>query len=552
MSSQVLDIRRKIPEYVCNVILLIVVLLLWAGMLTKAQTTKTEELCAVEGQWYLLDGEDRRRIELPAVIEAGQEVVLFMENFSRDYAGQILSWKGAAYEPQVLLGEQILYQYTDDVFPANKPMKAKVNCDVSIPTSYVGGEVLSLRLFSEDGSYELPVILAGTGEAMVREHVMEISVMLLIALVMVVLASVSLGVSLYLYRIQLRDHRFVDAAAFLLFCAVWCVTDSAVIQQHSGYPSMVRMISFYAFMLFALPMIHFVRNSGDMKKYKSLDVLIVAFYLNAIVQGILNYFGVFHMIDMLIVTHLLLGIGVSMVAAVLIKEYRQVRSAELEFIVGAFLTLAASGVLAMILYWLFEIPYYELVFEGGILLFVIILLCGLVVTMTENIRYKTELLVYQRLAKEDSLTGVANRLAFEEKLSEIQEKAETYRDVILIFFDVNGLKNVNDRFGHNAGDELIVAAARCIENVFARLGGCYRIGGDEFCVLIADPQEDPEQWFQALDQEILKYNNSGKRLLSVARGMSRLRDEEGALKRFSDWKYEADQNMYQDKGMRKR
>ena len=552
MNSQRIERKRKIPEYASNIILFFVMILLVAGMLTNLQSTNTEKVQVVEGQWYIFDGDTRQEVHLPASVEAGQELILYMENFSREYAGSVLSFKGASYEPQVSLGERNLYTYSDGLFPANEPMKAKMNCDVSIPASYTGGETLTLRLVHEDGLYELPEIHMGTGDAMMRAHMMEIALMLLIALVMVVLASVSIGVSLYLYRIHLQDHRFKDAAVFLVLCAVWCVTDSAVIQHYSGYTSLVRLISFYAFMLFALPMLHFVRNSGNMKQYRSLDALIIAFYLNAIMQGVLNYLGVFHMIDMLFVTHLLLGVGVIVVAVLLIREYRETRSSELKFIGGAFITLAASGVLAMLLYWLFEIPYYELLFECGILIFVVILLCGLVVTMTEHIRYKTEMLVYQRLAKEDSLTGIANRLAFEEKMAEIQGKVDTYQNVALVFFDVNGLKMVNDRFGHSAGDELIVAAARCIENAFAPLGGCYRIGGDEFCAVITDPKEEPQQWFKALDREIANHNSNGKRILSIARGMSYLRDENGVLKRFSDWKYEADQNMYQDKGMRKR
>ena len=343
----------------------------------------------------------------------------------------------------------------------------------------------------------------------------------------------------------------MDVAVFLVTCAVWCVTDSAVVQQYSGYTSVVRLISFYAFMLLAVPVLHFVRNSANMKKYQILEVLIGAFYCNAIVQGILNYFGVFHMIDMLIATHLLLGVGVVVVAVLLVREYRENPCVEIRIICYAFIMLASSGVLAMALYWVFEIPYYELLFECVILIFVITLLAGLVITMTEHIQYKTEMLVYQRLAKEDSLTGIANRLAFEEKIAEIQSRADTYQNVALIFLDVNGLKLVNDRFGHNAGDELIIAAARCIERAFSQRGSCYRIGGDEFCVLLENPQDTEEQWFGELDREIRGYNSGGNRSLSIARGMSYLRDADGCLKRFSDWKYEADQNMYLDKGMRK-
>ena len=551
MRAKETEDKKRLWEYAGFFLVLGMLCLLVMTTFGKTTSAQKEQLHAVTEGWYFMKDGQRQDVSLPITLYSDSELVLHFD-LGEEYAGQTLTLKAASYEPQICLGERVLYQYDDKSFPANEPMKAKMNCDAVIPTAYNGGETMVLELHHVSGEYKLPVIYAGTGEAVMRFHVWEIIAMLLIALVMVVLASVAVGVSLYLYRIRLQDHRFLDAAVFLLICAIWCVTDSAVIQQYSGQTFIVRMVSFYAFMMLAVPMLHFVRNSGEMKKYRILDACIGAFYLNAIVQGVLCYLGVFTMIEMLFVTHLLLIVGVSVIAVLLVKEYRNNPCVELKIIWHAFMMLAGSGVLALLLYWLFEIPYYELLFEAGILVFVVTLLFGLVLTMTEHIQYKTEMLVYQRLAKEDNLTGIANRLAFEEKVSEIQSRAETYRDVALIFMDVNGLKKVNDRFGHNAGDELIVAAARCIENAFSRWGSCYRIGGDEFCVLIVEPRETPDEWFRVLDPEIVKYNNTGKRRLSIARGMSYLRDEKGCLKRFSDWKYEADQNMYLDKGMEKR
>ena len=59
-----------------------------------------------------------------------------------------------------------------------------------------------------------------------------------------------------------------------------------------------------------------------------------------------------------------------------------------------------------------------------------------------------------------------------------------------VAFDVNGLKNVNDNKGHEAGDELIKAAAACIDDCFGPYGKIYRTGGDEFIAIInADDEE---------------------------------------------------------------
>ena len=50
--------------------------------------------------------------------------------------------------------------------------------------------------------------------------------------------------------------------------------------------------------------------------------------------------------------------------------------------------------------------------------------------------------------------------------------------------DVNGLKEANDTLGHEAGDELIIGSAECLEKSFEGINTIYRLGGDEFTVIV--------------------------------------------------------------------
>lgn len=196
------------------------------------------------------------------------------------------------------------------------------------------------------------------------------------------------------------------------------------------------------------------------------------------------------------------------------------------------------------------IPFYGTIFEVGVLIFEQLLLTSIFVNLVEQAKTRSELEVYERLLKEDRMTGINNRTAFEEQLQDIEDHAQDYDNAALIFMDVDGLKNTNDLYGHNAGDELIISAALCIKNVFATYGKCYRIGGDEFCVLIFDSIENMDELLKQMDQEIIKYNRNNRYYLSIARGVSFLKDIEGKQKKISDWKYEADQDMYCNKKRR--
>ena len=196
------------------------------------------------------------------------------------------------------------------------------------------------------------------------------------------------------------------------------------------------------------------------------------------------------------------------------------------------------------------IPFYGTIFEVGVLIFEQLLLTSIFVNLVEQAKTRSELEVYERLLKEDRMTGINNRTAFEEQLQDIEDHAQDYDNAALILMDVDGLKNTNDLYGHNAGDELIISAALCIKNVFATYGKCYRIGGDEFCVLIFDSIENVDELLKQMDQEIVKYNRNNRYYLSIARGVSFLKDTEGKQKKISDWKYEADQDMYCNKKRR--
>ena len=234
----------------------------------------------------------------------------------------------------------------------------------------------------------------------------------------------------------------------------------------------------------------------------------------------------------------------------MIKEYRRTKDSELKIIMTAFGIMAVAGVLSLCMYWKLEIPFYGTIFEVGVLIFELLLLTSIFVNLVEQAKTRSELEVYERLLKEDRMTGINNRTAFEEQLQDIENHVQDYDNAALIFMDVDGLKHTNDLYGHNAGDELIISAAQCIKNVFAAYGKCYRIGGDEFCVLIFDSIENTDELLNQMDQELVKYNRNNRYYLSIARGVSFLKDTEGKQKKISDWKYEADQDMYGNKKRR--
>lgn len=90
------------------------------------------------------------------------------------------------------------------------------------------------------------------------------------------------------------------------------------------------------------------------------------------------------------------------------------------------------------------------------------------------------------LAYVDKLTGVKNNTAYLHEVSMIQIDMENGgKDLALFIIDVNGLKYMNDHYGHDCGNQLIVDVSGALVKVFGH-ENCYRIGGDEFAVIVKD------------------------------------------------------------------
>lgn len=91
----------------------------------------------------------------------------------------------------------------------------------------------------------------------------------------------------------------------------------------------------------------------------------------------------------------------------------------------------------------------------------------------------------RRLALVDELTGLHNRRGFlglGDQLLKVADRSGL--GVSLIFFDVDGLKAINDTHGHHRGDDALVAVAQLLRRVFRTSDVVARVGGDEFCALL--------------------------------------------------------------------
>ena len=167
--------------------------------------------------------------------------------------------------------------------------------------------------------------------------------------------------------------------------------------------------------------------------------------------------------------------------------------------------------------------------------------CLLVLMLSRVLKEKYEKEKYIYTSNTDELTKCLNRRAYEVD----KQKLNLDGEWAYISLDLNGLKKANDTLGHSAGDELICAAANCMKFAFASYGKIYRIGGDEFVVLLIQSVTDLESILQVFDSSIQDWHGKHSNSMSVSYGV--VKSSEQDFDSIHSVSKLADERMYKSK-----
>lgn len=121
-------------------------------------------------------------------------------------------------------------------------------------------------------------------------------------------------------------------------------------------------------------------------------------------------------------------------------------------------------------------------FPIGVLVFVAATLFSYLMTTFRRVINAQEMATLEELTYMDSMTGIYNRKKANERMAEADADRDT--PYAIAYFDLNGLKKTNDTYGHEEGDRLITSLARILKQAFFGIGDVFRMGGDEFLVLV--------------------------------------------------------------------
>ena len=194
--------------------------------------------------WYSLENGEKTEFQFPAVIKVkqGQILTLYNDSLSQEDEGKYISTRAALYGIRIKLGNQVLYEYDDERFQRNDQMKAKLDCWALLPAQVEGQPLSMTYTFEQGGTCRLSEVYIGNGGAMAAYHFSEEAFTIVTVLIMLFLALLAVCVAVYFYFVKLFDPRFLNVAVFLFLCAIWCATDSSMLQNALHLSPMIPMI----------------------------------------------------------------------------------------------------------------------------------------------------------------------------------------------------------------------------------------------------------------------------------------------------------------------
>lgn len=403
--------------------------------------------------------------------------------------------------------------------------------------------LVTLTNCNPDKQVSDPVFYQGDGVHMFRHELLKAVIPLVLGIMNVALGILMLTYWLFVHHWAYVSKSLLYLGIFTTDLGAWFCLETGSSILLSQNPVFRSYASRILLLLLPIPFIMFVRHYLKARDRYLCRIFVWLDVAEIAVVLFLQLTDIRDLTQTLWMTHVMIGLAVLyFIYTICSKFYHHTTTHALW--ICAIGSIILIGALFSDMY-----NYYQGAQDIGpagriaMLLFIITLACDTAFVSLKEIDAGRRAALYRELAEKDLLTGCYNRNAYHEDTS----RCKKLTNLLLFAFDLNNLKYYNDKFGHDCGDQYITDAAHILRKIFSRYGKLYRIGGDEFCVLIDDHNTcDISHLICCLRKEESIYNASSRNIhLQISCGYAVFdpqtdTDLDALQKR-------ADQNMYENK-----
>lgn len=337
-----------------------------------------------------------------------------------------------------------------------------------------------------------------------------------------------------------KSKQLFFLGAFAADTGLWMLMETHVLEL---FTSNIAVLNYMNYMTYALMPILVLRALLSYEQFESNRYLCLSYLVGIILNITLMFLaitGVCSQFESQIANRVYLIIASLGLLLALFSVRKQNERSQRRTIYYGVSILVISTILELIYFFLITPGKSGIFLRLGLFLFILYLGANVMREGKALRKDDFEKEVLSAMAYTDGLTKLSNRFAYELE----KNRLEQFQDipVTIMVCDLNGLKQLNDNLGHTWGDQAICETARLLDQAFSPIAKCYRIGGDEFCVLSEHAEPDSfEECRQTFIRSVTDYDHPICQF-GVASGVAT-----GTSSDIDEVFREADQLMYQCK-----
>lgn len=373
-----------------------------------------------------------------------------------------------------------------------------------------------------------------------------------IGVFMVTLGAVVLVILLFVGKLSRQYRKALWLAGFCILAGLWLECDTYLMQFYIGDLYLVSELKYFSLYSCMIPLLMFCQETFRSEKKKKMikSCAVITTVVCAIVT-LQHVMGWVSFAANLTLYQIMTVIFVAIVFGAAILECRGEENSERIFCHGVCFLCCCICIELLRFnvskYWFPDVAFLKIsVVYFGFLFFIMIMQRSYFVSLLEYISELQKQEVMEKMSSEDMLTDLSTRIQCNKKIENLRKRGQKKFSVIL--FDLNYLKHINERFGHEMGDAYIYEFAQILKRSFSHCFLLGRMGSDEFmAVLEGKDVEKEKEYLHNVETFTQEYNVDKDKVIRISYAVGSASSMEGDSMDF--WKvYElADDRMLECK-----
>lgn len=359
---------------------------------------------------------------------------------------------------------------------------------IPLPNDYAGKDLLMVMNVSEPNAFtSLAPISMGSQPDVESRFIHEHMTIIATGMFLIVFGMVFLCIALF-FVVSFPDiMSFLVGSLFCVNLGIWVMSYYNVLSPflYTPYETELEYFTLYLIVPYCFIMVYFIQKIEKKRLYMTCAALAI---LITLVQYVLHYIFNIHMRVTLPLYHIVGTLGFVLIAYFVFRNIiKKDISASAAMQMTGLVAFSISELIHLVIYMLDTLHIRTssfvsmLIINSGCLIFVMSQLANYMLFISQAFAQRQEHASLSHLAYADGLTNLPNRARADKELSDLDNSDDDYA---IISVDLNGLKPVNDDYGHIAGDKYIKDFSKVLLTTFQDDGFCARIGGDEFLVIL--------------------------------------------------------------------